>query len=95
MYMHATNLCKSVALAAEGDQYLSSLVGVKLEIWVDGAPDSDHHLAYIASDYSVVVLDNDDTGGTDVFYSVYGQLSTPDTLWATLPPLPPPSGEPN
>lgn len=48
----------------------------------------------IGNDNSFVCFDNEDTGGVDVFYSVYGQLDTAASTdpWTSLPALPPPLG---
>lgn len=66
---------------------------MRLEIWIDGAPGSDHASGYIGNDNSVVCFDNDDTGGVDVFYSKYGQLDIANGLFKSLPAPPPPTGQ--
>lgn len=79
-------------MAAEADEYSCALLDVHLEIWADGAGDLDHNNGFISADQSFVCLDNDDTGGVDVFVSQYGQIGVATRLWQSLPPLPPPVG---
>ena len=79
--------------AAEADEYSCGLLDVHLEIWTDGAGDFDHTNGFISADQSFVCLDNDDTGGMDVFTSQYGQIGVATKLWQSMPPLPPPAGK--
>ena len=89
--MHSSH-GKLLDVSAEGDEYSCALLDTHLEIWTDGAGDNDHTNGFFSADTSFVCIDNDDTGGIDVFISQYGQTSVPAKLWLSMPPLPPPAG---